>query len=291
MSSFEEKWRDKKDLINRSNKEFEDDDKAPDDKYLGKSFVKVPSNFKYKVKSGNKEMESVKASDSTTEGNKFKSFAEIKLDRKKIEFGYDRRKKQFIMGFPKNKRSEDQRVVKESSSYNKRSFNGEKYGVNREDYLNGGAMYLKHDVRNFLEDDLKAHFNKISVDNNKQTIIDKNLPFHETDTEKDQIEEIRDMRDKGLIKNSEAQKVISDLESRISEKLRKEEDFSRYLDEVVEDSKKQIILDDDTIYFIKKKIIDETEDDGTLPNNKNNDNNNKQGETKESSEKDNISGS
>lgn len=283
MSYFDEKRRSIKNSIIKSNRESENLNNK--NQYVNDKFLtKVPSNIKYSPVKEKRDMKTVQPYNySNTLKNSKDSkdipnvTGNIKFDRENMELGYDEKKQQIVLGFPRDDKQNDNICITESKSFKKRAYESEMYEANRQDYFKGGALALRCDVRKANNrNKIKQQIDKISNDNNKETIIDHNLPFHETKTEEELIEDLRQQRKDGILSNQEVQDAITDLENRRSNKQRMNIDFLQKLDKALESIRQQANISYDTIYLIKKKLIDELEDDGTLPNKNNNNQDNQE---------------
>lgn len=264
FESRKERKKTAKERIGKSGGELKLSAKGDEDarKYLADMDTPLPERFKYKESEKDDEtnnpekMKTVKSAFSTDKDELLKA-GEFEFNTGWMEIGYDKKKKELITSFKGGYRTSGEREVFENRPYSLGI--GETRAKSNDKSFKEGAISLRTSED---KDDKKIidRWERFSNIKGNNTTFDSVEPFHQTNEQKDKLEQLKNLRRQNGFSDSGLDKAITGVTTYKNKKDSMKLNYEREFKEVIEKVKTKVnsnIQDDVLLYLLKKKQIEE----------------------------------
>lgn len=225
--------------------------------YIGSVDRNCTSRLNYVKSKDQEKMESVKRSQTSKKEDSPDKVSQIDMDTGLIEVGYDKKNKQTIFSFIRDKQiTENSRVI-EKHTKSKKVHNNEKFYSNEKSFTLDSVEFKTKSYKS--RSMFNEQFEELSRKNDENTTVDKVVPFKNTNYEKRQRDLINKDKNESNINRSEkhtAMNVLSNLKQiKDYKKMQLEKNVRKAILEAREKINSNSIIDDDYIIYLKKKWL------------------------------------
>ncbi len=264
FESRKERKKTAKERIGKSGGELKLSAKGDEDarKYLADMDTPLPERFKYKESEKDDEtnnpekMKTVKSAFSTDKDELIKA-GEFEFNTGWMEIGYDKKKKELITSFKGSYRTSGESEVCENRPYSLGI--GETSVKSNDKSFKEGAISLRtsedKDYKKIIE-----RWERFSNIKGNNTTFDSVEPFHQTNEQKDKLEQLKNLRRQNGFSDSGLDKAITGVTTYKNKKDSMKLNYEREFKEVIEKVKTKVnsnVQDDIVLYLLKKKQIEE----------------------------------
>ena len=176
---------------------------------------------------------------------------EMEFTTGKAEIGYDDKKHQTVFSFMRHQTDSQGREVQENKARVRNIQGQEKVRSNDEDFAQGAVGLRCEAARSPKE--VMRRMGTFSAREDRDTTMDRVLPFQRTDKERAKVKELQEMEHDNADDRTSIHSAASSAAAFAQKKRQKQMDFRKKFAKAVNENKKEATAKDDYLLYIKKK--------------------------------------